>query len=66
MGRLLCLVPGLALGGALRVSQTQLLQPFSILAAIPLLGEPLDMVTLGFAAAVVATVAIGRRMPVGN
>jgi len=58
---------GLALGGALRVSQTQLLQPFfSILAAIPLLGEPLDMVTLGFAAAVVATVAIGRRMPVGN
>ena len=58
---------GLALGGALRVSQTQLLQPFfSILAAIPLLGEPLDMVTLGFAAAVVATVAVGRRMPAGN
>lgn len=53
---------GLALGGALRVSQTQLLQPFlSILAAVPLLGEPLDAVTLGFAAAVVATVVIGRR-----
>jgi len=31
-----------------------------------LLGEPLDMVTLGFAVAVVATVAIGRRMPVEN
>lgn len=54
---------GLALGGALRVSQTQLLQPFlSILAAVPLLGEPLDLVTLGFAAAVVATVVLGKKM----
>ena len=54
---------GLALGGALRVSQTQLLQPFlSILAAVPLLGEPLDVVTLGFAAAVVATVVMGKKL----
>jgi drug/metabolite transporter (DMT)-like permease len=54
---------GLAIGGALRVSQTQLLQPFlSILAAVPLLGEPLDVVTLGFAAAVVATVVAGRTL----
>jgi drug/metabolite transporter (DMT)-like permease len=54
---------GLALGGALRVSQTQLLQPFlSILASIPLLGEPLDVVTLGFAIAVVGTVVIGKRL----
>ncbi len=54
---------GLALGGALRVSQTQLLQPFlSILASIPLLGEPLDVVTLGFAAAVVATVVVGKNL----
>lgn len=54
---------GLALGGALRVSQMQLLQPFfSILAAIPLLGEPLDVVTLGFAAAVVATVVVGKKL----
>jgi drug/metabolite transporter (DMT)-like permease len=54
---------GLALGGALRVSQTQLLQPFfSILASIPLLGEPLDVVTLGFAAAVVATVVVGKKL----
>jgi len=54
---------GLAMGGALRVSQTQLLQPFlSILAAVPLLGEPLDVVTLGFAAAVVATVVIGKKL----
>ena len=54
---------GLALGGALRVSQTQLLQPFvSILAAVPLLGESLDTITLGFALAVVATVFMGRRL----
>ena len=54
---------GLAMGGALRVSQTQLLQPFlSILAAVPLLGEPLDIVTLGFALAVVATVLIGKKL----
>ena len=54
---------GLAMGGALRVSQTQLLQPFlSILAAVPLLGEPLDVVTLGFAAAVVATVVLGKKL----
>jgi drug/metabolite transporter (DMT)-like permease len=53
---------GLAMGGALRVSQTQLLQPFlTILAAVPLLGEPLDAVTLGFALAVVATVLIGKK-----
>lgn len=54
---------GLALGGALRVSQTQLLQPFlSILASIPLLGEPLDVVTLSFAVAVVATVVLGKKL----
>lgn len=54
---------GLAMGGALRVSQAQLLQPFlSILAAVPLLGEPLDSVTLGFALAVVATVLIGKKL----
>lgn len=53
---------GLAMGGALRVSQTQLLQPFvSILAAVPLLGERLDATTVGFALAVVATVFIGKR-----
>ena len=53
---------GLALGGALRVSQLQLFQPFiSIAAAVPLLGEPIDALTLGFALAVVATVYGGRR-----
>ena len=54
---------GLALGGALRVSQLQLFQPFiSIAAAVPLLGEALDLMTVGFALAVVATVFMGRRM----
>ncbi len=54
---------GLSLGGPLRVSQLQLLQPFiTILAAIPLLGESLDTMTLGFALLVVATVFMGRRM----
>lgn len=54
---------GLALGGALRVSQTQLLQPFvSMLAAVPLLGESLDALTLLFALAVVTTVFMGRRL----
>lgn len=53
---------GMAMGGALRVSQTQLLQPFlSILAAVPLLGEPLESVTLGFALAVITTVFLGKR-----
>jgi drug/metabolite transporter (DMT)-like permease len=53
---------GLALGGALRVSQMQLLQPFvSIVAAVPLLGESLDVMTLGFAMAVVFTVWLGKR-----
>lgn len=53
---------GLALGGALRVSQLQLFQPFiAMLAAVPLLGESLDVWTLGFALAVVVTVVAGRR-----
>jgi len=56
---------GLATGGTVRVSQVQLVQPFiSIAFAVPFLGEALDGVTLGFAAAVVATVFVGRRMPV--
>jgi drug/metabolite transporter (DMT)-like permease len=56
---------GLALGGTVRVSQVQLVQPFlSMLFAVPLLGEHLDVVTLGFGLAVIATVFAGRRMPV--
>ena len=56
---------GLALGGTVRVSQVQLAQPFlSMLFAVPLLGESLDAATVGFGLAVVATVFIGKRMPV--
>ncbi len=56
---------GLAIGGTVRVSQVQLVQPFlGMLFAVPLLGESLDAVTLGFAAAVIATVFIGKKMPV--
>jgi drug/metabolite transporter (DMT)-like permease len=56
----------LALGGTLRVSQVQLLQPFlSMLLAVPLLGESLDAATVIFALAVMATVALAKRMPVG-
>lgn len=55
---------GLALGGVVRVSQVQLLQPFlALLFAVPVLGERLEPVTLGFALAVIAVVFIGRRMP---
>jgi drug/metabolite transporter (DMT)-like permease len=47
----------------LRVSQVQWLQPFfSILAAVPLLGEALEPQTLGFALGVVAVVFLGKRL----
>jgi drug/metabolite transporter (DMT)-like permease len=56
---------GLALGGVVRVSQVQLLQPFlALVAAALLLGEPLEPVTVGFALAVLAVVAAGRRTTV--
>ena len=55
---------GLALGGVVRVSQVQLLQPFlALLFAVPLLGEKLDALTLVFSLAVIAVVLIGKRMP---
>ena len=56
---------GLALGGTVRISQVQLVQPFlSMLFAVPLLGEQLDAVTVGFGVAVIATVFVGKKMPV--
>lgn len=54
---------GLALGGAMRVSQTQLLQPFlSMLVAVPLLGERLDALSVLFCLAIIATVAMSRKV----
>lgn len=56
---------GLVLGGTVRVSQLQLIQPFlSMVLAIPLLGERLDATTLAFGLAVIVTVFVGRRQPV--
>lgn len=56
---------GLALGGVVRVSQIQLLQPFMTLAlAALLLGESVTPAMIAFALAVAATVAVGRRMPI--
>jgi drug/metabolite transporter (DMT)-like permease len=56
---------GLVLGGVMRVSQVQLLQPFlTLLAAVPLLGEKLEAATVMFTLAVVAVVFVGKRMPV--
>jgi drug/metabolite transporter (DMT)-like permease len=58
---------GLALGGAVRVSQVQLVQPFvALLVAVPLLGEQVDAATIGFGLAVIATVFIGKKMPVAT
>ena len=57
---------GLALGGTVRVSQVQLVQPFlAMLFAVPVLGERLDAATVVFALAVVATVFAGRLLPAG-
>ena len=56
---------GLDLGGVARVSQVQLLQVFLTMAfAALLLGERVTLPMIAIAIAVVATVAIGRRMPV--
>ena len=55
---------GLALGGTVRVSQVQLVQPFlSLLFAVPVLGERLEATTVLFSLAVIATVFVGKRMP---
>lgn len=57
---------GLAIGGTVRVSQVQLVQPFlSLLCAVPLLGERLELTTVLFSVAVIAIVFVGRKMPVG-
>jgi drug/metabolite transporter (DMT)-like permease len=56
---------GLVLGGIARVGQTQFIQPFvTIAASALLLGETIGSRTVGFAAFVVAVVALGRKMRV--
>lgn len=56
---------GLAMGGIARVSQAQLIQPFiTIFASIFMLSEPLNYKTIIFAGLVVASVWIGKKMPI--
>ncbi|MDD2700292.1 MAG: DMT family transporter [Sideroxydans sp.] len=56
---------GLALGGVVRVSQVQYLQPFMTLTiAAMVLGEPVTPSMLSIAAFIVIMVALGKRMPV--
>jgi drug/metabolite transporter (DMT)-like permease len=58
---------GLDLGGIARVSQIQLLQPFiTLFAAVILLGESIDIMTIMFVLLVVATVWLGKKMPISK
>jgi len=55
----------MAMTGVARVGQLMLLQPFVIVVLAALVnGEPIRLATLAYAAAVVATVLVGQRMPV--
>jgi len=55
---------GLALGGTVRVSQVQLVQPFlALLFAVPVLGETLRPGAVLFSLAVIGTVFVSRKMP---
>ncbi len=56
---------GLALGGVVRVSQVQLVQPFfTLIVSAVMLDESISVLMIVFAIAVVITVGVGRRMPV--
>ena len=53
---------GIALGGVARVGQVQLLQPFlTLIGAYFLLGEPITLLNVVFAIAVLVVVLIGRK-----
>lgn len=56
---------GLVLGGTVRVSQVQLIQPFlALLCAVPIAGERLDIATVLFSLAVITVVYLGKKAPV--
>lgn len=58
---------GMVLGGAVRVSQVQLIQPFlALIFSVPIVGERLDLVTVFFSIAVIATVLLSKKMPAGR
>lgn len=53
---------GMAIGGTMRVSQVQLLQPFiTMLIAVPLLGESIGVLEIGTGLAIMAIIVISRR-----
>jgi drug/metabolite transporter (DMT)-like permease len=53
----------MVLSGVARIGQLMLLQPFVIVAlAAPVNGEPIELTTIAYATAVVATVIVGQRM----
>jgi drug/metabolite transporter (DMT)-like permease len=53
------------LGGTVRVSQVQLVQPFlGMLFSVPLLGETLDMQSLVFGLGVIVIVFLSKKAPV--
>jgi drug/metabolite transporter (DMT)-like permease len=55
----------MAMTGVARIGQLMLLQPFVIVVLAALVdAEPIEVATLAYAAAVVATVLVGQRMPV--
>jgi drug/metabolite transporter (DMT)-like permease len=57
----------MAMAGIARIGQVMLLQPFMIVAlSRPVNGEPINIETILFAAAVVATVMLGQRMRVAR
>jgi drug/metabolite transporter (DMT)-like permease len=57
----------MVLGGAVRVSQVQLIQPFlALIFSVPIVGERLDLVTVFFSIAVIATVLLSKKMPAGR
>lgn len=56
---------GLAMGGIVRISQIQLLQPFiTIFASVILLAEVINIETIVFALLVMSTVWVGKKMPI--
>jgi drug/metabolite transporter (DMT)-like permease len=58
---------GLALGGIARIGQLQLIQPFmTIFASVIVLGEHLSIETIGFAAAVIVCVMLGKRTQIST
>ena len=55
----------LHIGGAVRVSQVQIIQPFlTIIFSIPILGEHFDWLIMLFAAVVVWTTYMGKKVPI--